>query len=182
MGWAKYHWFLEISLGLIFGSDKGKAATKRPNPASCPSKPRMPSVGSWGLGSCRLFSNSLVRTWLCKLLCPCCLWNTFIISLSWWFWREPSLGPWRVQEIACISSGLCSSWWDVSSSLLVLRFFSSPMCCSQLLLVTSTEKSAKGLLGTGLVQSGLWSGKMELSLWAAWESHSLLDQPLCDAF
>lgn len=40
--------------------------------------------------------------------------------------------------------------------------FSSPMSCPQLLLVIRTEKSAKGLLGAGLVQSGLWSGKMKL--------------------
>lgn len=46
--------------------------------------------------------------------------------------------------------------------------FSSPMCCPpQLLLVISTENPDKGLLGTSLVQSSLWSGKMELSRRAA---------------
>lgn len=60
VGWVKYHWFLEISLGLIFGSDKGKAATERLNPASKPSV-----HGPWVVASTRL----------CMEVRPCCTWN-----------------------------------------------------------------------------------------------------------
>lgn len=49
--------------------------------------------------------------------------------------------------------------------------------------VISTEKSARSLirLEIGLFQCGLWSGKTELSPWAAGESPSLPAQALCDA-
>lgn len=58
-----------------------------------------------------------------------------------------------------------------------------PTCRSQLLLVISTEKSARGLIGLeiGLFHRGLWSGKMELSPRAAGERPLLSDQELCDA-
>lgn len=59
-----------------------------------------------------------------------------------------------------------------------------PMCHSQLLLVISTEKSAKGLLGLeiGSFQRGLWSGKTEMSPRAVSENPLLSNQALRNAY
>lgn len=167
---------------MIFGSDKWKAATKTLNPASSPSEPRVPSVVTWGGREqqtlLQLFSKSLALQAVVSMLHLEHVRYFIILAIL----KGTQFGS------TAWSGGVRASVWGsalhggmLPSSLLALAFFQVSYVVPSSLLVISTEKSAKGLLGTGLVQSGLWSVKMDLSLRAASESHLLSDQPLCDA-
>lgn len=102
VGWVKYHWFLEISLGLIFGSDKCKAATKTQS-RLVPLRATRAECRESGGRELQTLLQLLARTWLCKLTSPCCIWNTFIISLSWWFLKGTQFGS------MAWSGGVCAS-------------------------------------------------------------------------
>lgn len=52
-----------------------------------------------------------------------------------------------VRRCVCISSGLCSSWWDASSSLLALGFFQVPCAVPMSCLSSAQRSQLKASLG-----------------------------------
>lgn len=91
----------------------------------------------------------LVRAWLCKLMSPCCIWNTCHALFRYPDDFEGN-SVWVhgvVRRCACITSGLCSLRWDASYFLLTLGFFQVPWAVPSSCLSSAQRSQLKASLG-----------------------------------